>query len=433
MLCQFQQETFLTDKDGETVSTPFSVRNKGFFARLTRKGKNQPMRIKPSSMIDRLPTQFFASLVAKVNKAVAAGHDIINLGQGNPDLPTPPHIVEELQAQAGNPIHHKYPPFTGLRELKQAIAHWYKQEFDVDLEPEEEVAILMGSKTGLVEICQVLLDPGDVALVPDPGYPDYWSGIAVANGRMVMMPLRAENRFLPDYGQLSRDDLEQAKLMFLNYPNNPTAVNAPFEFFEETIRFARKHEIVVCHDFAYGAISYDGKKPVSFMQVPGAKEVGVEFYTLSKTYNMAGWRVGAMVGNRELVRLINLIQDHYFCSLFGAVQMAAVRALTDSQQCVRELVAVYESRRNALFSSLERIGWKAQPSQGSFFAWLPVPRGFTSVSFADLLLEQAHVAVAPGVGFGPTGEGYIRVALLSDERRLTEAVKRIERLGVFVR
>lgn len=213
------------------------------------------MPIQPASLMDRLPTQFFATLVAKVNKVAAAGHDIINLGQGNPDLPTPPHIVEELQAQAANPLHHKYSPFTGRRELKEAIAGWYKQEFDVDLDPEEEVAILFGSKTGLVEICQVLMNPGDVALVPDPGYPDYWSGVSVVDGRMAMMPLRAENGFLPDYGQLSQADLDKAKLMFLNYPNNPTAVNAPFEFYEETIGFARKHEIVVCHDFAYGAIS----------------------------------------------------------------------------------------------------------------------------------------------------------------------------------
>ncbi|MED1723642.1 pyridoxal phosphate-dependent aminotransferase [Brevibacillus parabrevis] len=389
------------------------------------------MRIQPSDMIDRLPTQFFATLVAKVNKVIANGHDVINLGQGNPDLPTPPHIVEALQAHTANPLHHKYPPFSGRLELKQAVAHWYKQQFDVDLDPEEEVAVLFGSKTGLVEICQVLMNAGDVALVPDPGYPDYWSGVAVVNGRMSMMPLTAENQFLPDYSKIPQADLDRAKLMFLNYPNNPTAVNAPFEFYEETIQFARKHEIVVCHDLAYGAISYDGKKPVSFMQVPGAKEVGVEFYTLSKTYNMAGWRVGAMVGNRELVRLINLIQDHYFVSLFGAVQMAAVTAMTESQQCVRDLVAVYESRRNALFSNLHRIGWQAPPSQGSFFAWLPVPAGFTSIEFSDLLLEKAHVVVAPGDGFGPTGEGYVRAALLSSEERLAEAVQRIEKLGLF--
>ncbi|WP_126428162.1 pyridoxal phosphate-dependent aminotransferase [Brevibacillus marinus] len=389
------------------------------------------MRIRPASMIHQLPTQFFSSLVAKVNKAIAEGHDIINLGQGNPDLPTPPHIVEELQKQAANPLHHKYPPFQGRRELKEAVAHWYNQEFGVELDPEEEVAILFGSKTGLVEICQVLLDPGDVALVPDPGYPDYWSGVAISGGRMVMMPLRRENQFLPDYGELQPSDLERAKLMFLNYPNNPTAVNAPLEFFAETVRFARRHEIVVCHDFAYGAISFDGKKPVSFLQTPGAKEVGVEFYTLSKTYNMAGWRVGAMVGNRELVRLINLIQDHYFVSLFGAVQMAAARAMTDSQDCVRELVNIYESRRNALFDSLRRIGWEASPSQGSFFAWLPVPNQMGSAQFAELLLEKAHVVVAPGIGFGEHGEHYVRVALLTSEERLLEAVERVARLNLF--
>lgn len=389
------------------------------------------MRIQPASMMGRLPTQFFATLVGKVNKVIAEGHDLINLGQGNPDLPTPQHIIEEMQLQAANPQHHKYPPFQGRRELKQAIAHWYKTEFDVNLDPEEEVAILFGSKTGLVEICQIMMNPGDVALVPDPGYPDYWSGVEIVGGRMAMMPLRQQNNFLPDYSEIAAVDLERAKLMFLNYPNNPTAVNAPVEFFEETIQFARKHEIVVCHDFAYGAISYDNKKPVSFMQVPGAKEVGVEFYTLSKTYNMAGWRVGAMVGNRQLVKLMNELQDHYFVSLFGAVQMAAVRAMTDSQQCVRDLVNVYEKRRNTLFDGLARIGWNAQPSQGSFFAWLPVPSGFTSASFADHLLEKAHIAVAPGVGFGPTGEGFVRIALLSTDDRLQEAVERIEKLKLF--
>ncbi|WP_232699881.1 pyridoxal phosphate-dependent aminotransferase [Brevibacillus daliensis] len=389
------------------------------------------MRIQPASMMEQLPTQFFSTMVAKVNKVIAEGHDVINLGQGNPDLPTPPHIVEELCKQAADPLHHKYPPFQGRIELKQAIAHWYKQEFDVDLDPEEEVAILMGSKTGLVEICQVLLNPGDVALVPDPGYPDYWSGVAITGARMVPMPLLAENGFLPDYGKLKDEDIQKAKLMFVNYPNNPTAVNAPMEFYEETMKFAKKNEIVVCSDFAYGGISFDGKKPVSFMQVPGAKEVGVEFYTLSKTYNMAGWRVGAMVGNRDVVRLINTLQDHYFVSLFGAVQMAAARALTGSQECVSQLVQTYQGRRDALFDALHQIGWKCTPSQGSFFAWLPVPAGYGSVELADLLLTKAHVMVAPGIGFGEHGEGYVRIGLLNTEDRLREAVMRMEQLKLF--
>ncbi|MEW9667734.1 pyridoxal phosphate-dependent aminotransferase [Ammoniphilus sp. 3BR4] len=389
------------------------------------------MKIESADIMKGLPTQFFATLVSKVNRVAAAGHDVINLGQGNPDLPTPQHIVEEMQRAVANPVHHKYPPFQGRIELKEAMAHWYKIEFGVELDPEEEVAIVFGGKTGLIEVCQVLLNPGDVCLVPDPGYPDYWSGVALTGARMSFMPLRKENEFLPDFAEITQSDLDKAKLMFLNYPNNPTAATAPLTFFEETVRFAGAHGVVVCHDFAYGAIGFDGKKPVSFLQAAGAKEVGVEVYTLSKTYNMAGWRVGFVVGNKKVVSLINLLQDHLFVSLFGAVQMAAAHALTSSQECVQELVSTYQSRRDALYQGLKNIGWEAKPSQGSFFAWLPVPDGYTSVSFADMLLENAHIVVAPGKGFGETGEGYVRVGLLTPEARLQEAVARIEKLHLF--
>jgi aminotransferase len=301
----------------------------------------------------------------------------------------------------------------------------------VTLDPDREVAILFGGKTGLVEISQCLLNPGDVCLVPDPGYPDYWSGVALSGARMEFMPLRRENRFLPDYSALPAEALKQARLMFINYPNNPTAVQAPASFYEETVRFAEKHGIVVASDFAYGAIGFDGRKPVSFLKTPGAKEVGVEFYTLSKTYNMAGWRVGFALGNAEVVRLINLIQDHYYVSLFGGIQAAAATALTGPQECVSGLVSVYESRRNALFEALAAIGWEATPSEGSFFAWLPVPEGYTSASFADMLLQEAKVVVAPGIGFGESGEGYVRLGLLTSEDRLREAVRRIGRLNLF--
>ncbi|RXT15210.1 pyridoxal phosphate-dependent aminotransferase [Ammoniphilus sp. CFH 90114] len=389
------------------------------------------MNIESADIMKGLPTQFFATLVAKVQREAAAGHDIINLGQGNPDLPTPEHIVEEMQRAVANPIHHKYPPFQGRRELKEAVAHWYKSEFDVELDPEQEVAIVFGGKTGLIEVCQVLLNPGDICLVPDPGYPDYWSGVALTGARMSFMPLREANQFLPDYSAIPIEDVNKAKLMFLNYPNNPTAATAPLSFFEETIQYADKHGIVVCHDFAYGAIGFDGQKPVSFLQAPGAKEVGIEVYTLSKTYNMAGWRVGFVVGNRKMVSLINLLQDHLFVSLFGAVQMAATHALTSSQECVRELVSTYQSRRDTLFHGLSQIGWQAKPSQGSFFAWLPVPDGYSSVSFADKLLDEAHIVVAPGKGFGEYGEGYVRVGLLTPGERLKEAISRIDQLGIF--
>ena len=389
------------------------------------------MEMEASDIIKRLPTQFFASLVAKVNQAAAKGYDLINLGQGNPDLPTPKHIVAEAQRAVAEPIHHKYPPFQGRIELKEAVAEWYRKEFDVKLDPEEEVAIVFGGKTGLIEVAQVLLNPGDVCLVPDPGYPDYWSGVALTGARMSFMPLLAEKQFLPDYSKLPTSDLQAAKLMYLNYPNNPTSATASSSFFEETVQWADQHKIVVCHDFAYGAIGFDGVKPISFLQTPGAKDVGVEVYTLSKTYNMAGWRVGFVVGNKEIVRLVNLLQDHLFVSLFGAVQMAAAHALTSSQACVKELVDTYQNRRDVLFTGLQRIGWNASPSKGSFFAWLPVPDRFNSVSFADYLLEQAHIVVAPGIGFGNHGEGYVRVGLLTSEERIHEAVLRLEKLNLF--
>ncbi len=366
-----------------------------------------------------------------MNGYINAGYDVINLGQGNPDLPTPPHIVHSLQKAAENPINHKYPPFSGKIELKEAICTWYRTEHGVTLDPEKEVAILFGTKTGLVQISQILLNPDDMALVPDPGYPDYWSGIALADAEKVTMPLDSANAFFPDFSRITPNQCKQSKLMFLNYPSNPTGACATSSFFDEAIRFAEKHNIVIAHDFAYGGIGFDGHKPISFLSRPGAKDVGIEFYTMSKTYNMAGWRVGFALGNQELIRLINQIQDHYFVSLFGAVQDASVTALTSSQSCVRELVGTYELRRNALFDELKKMNWNAPLPQGSFFAWLPVPKGNTSSDFADILLDKAKVMVAPGIGFGKYGEGYIRIGLLAEEARIREAVQRISNLSIF--
>lgn len=389
------------------------------------------MPIEAAVRMQGLPKQFFAGLVQKANARIAEGHDVINLGQGNPDRPTPPHIVSALQEAAANPLYHKYPPFSGFSFLKEAVAERYAQDYGVELDPETEVAVLFGGKTGLVEISQILLNPGDVCLVPDPGYPDYWSGVALAGAEMAFMPLTEAGGYLPDFGAIDPETLRKAKLMFLNYPNNPTGATASAAFYQEAIRFAERHGIVVASDFAYGAIGFDGIRPVSFLEQPGAKKVGVEFYTLSKTYNMAGWRVGFALGNREAIRLINLMQDHYYVSLFGGIQAAAATALTASQQCVTELVAMYERRRNVFYRALHRIGWQASPSGGSFFCWLPVPKPFGSVEFADMLLAQANVVVAPGVGFGAHGEGYVRVGLLTNEERLEEAAERIGRLNLF--
>ncbi|WP_449539567.1 aminotransferase class I/II-fold pyridoxal phosphate-dependent enzyme [Ferdinandcohnia sp. Marseille-Q9671] len=384
-----------------------------------------------SDILQNLPKQFFASLVGKVNKVVEQGHDVINLGQGNPDQPTPSHIVEALKKAADNPKFHKYSPFRGHSFLKEAVSQFYLREYGVEIDPNTEVAILFGGKAGLVEIPQCLLNPGDVALVPDPGYPDYWSGVELAKGKMEYMPLKEENDFLPDYTQLDSQQLEKAKVMFLNYPNNPTGATATKEFFEETISFANTHDICVVHDFAYGAIGFEGKRPTSFLEIQGAKEIGIEIYTLSKTYNMAGWRVGFAVGNPSVIEALNLIQDHMYVSLFSPVQAAAAAALLESQQCVQDLVDKYESRRNTFINALKDIGWDVKAPAGSFFAWLPVPEGYTSESFADLLLEEAHVVVAPGIGFGEYGDRYVRVGLLTDEDRLVEAANRIRRLELF--
>lgn len=385
----------------------------------------------PSEIVTSLPTQFFASLVAKVNKVVAAGHDVINLGQGNPDQPTPQHIVKALQDAAEKTIHHKYPPFRGHENLKEAVATFYQREYDVVVNPKTEVAILFGGKAGLVELPVCFTNPGDTILVPDPGYPDYLSGVALAKAQFETMPLIAENNFLPDYTKIGDSIAERAKLMFLNYPNNPTGATASKDFFDETIHFTNKHNILVVHDFAYGAIGFDGQKPVSFLQADGAKDTGIEIYTLSKTFNMAGWRIAFAVGNESVIETINLLQDHMYVSIFGAVQDAAREALLSSQSCVIDLVNRYESRRNALISACHSIGWNVDIPTGSFFAWLPVPEGYTSEQFSDILLEKAHVAVAPGVGFGEHGEGYVRVGLLHTEDRLREAINRIDKLNFF--
>lgn len=398
--------------------------------RMTMSSKSS-FPIVPASRMQHLPTQFFAQLVKKANARMSEGHDVINLGQGNPDLPTPDHIVQAMKTAVEKPIYHRYPPFSGFSFLKEAVAKRYLEDYQVKLDPETEVAVLFGGKTGLVEISQILLNPGDVCLVPDPGYPDYWSGVALAGAEMAMMPLTEANDFLPDYDAISSDALKRAKLMFLNYPNNPTSAIANAAFYEQTVEFAQRNQIVVASDFAYGAIGFDGHTPISFLQTPGAKEVGIEFYTMSKTYNMAGWRVAFAVGNAELIRLINLMQDHMYVSLFGAVQDAAAAALSGSQQCVDDLVHTYETRRNTLFDAMKSIGWEVTPSPGSFFAWLPVPSGYSSAAFADLLLEQANVVVAPGIGFGTHGEGYVRLGLLADHSRLQEAIDRIGKLNLF--
>lgn len=389
------------------------------------------MNFEQSTLLKQLPDQFFAALVQKAAKKINEGVDVINLGQGNPDQPTPQHIVEAMEEAVRKPVHHKYSSFRGSQALKEAVCEFYSREYGVTLDRDTEVAILFGGKGGLVELPLCLLNPGDTVLVPDPGYPDYMSGVALAKAEMEMMPLTAENNFLPDYGRIPSQKMKDAKLMYLNYPNNPTGAAATAPFFEETVKAAKDNSICVVHDFAYGAIGFDHKKPISFLQTKGAKDIGIEIYTLSKTYNMAGWRVGFAVGNASVIEAINLYQDHMYVSLFGAVQEAAVTALLSEQSCVDQLVELYEKRRNVWVKAVREIGWDVESPAGSFFVWHPVPKGYTSVEFSDLLLEKAGVVVAPGEGFGAYGQGYVRVGLLTSEQRLREAAERIGELGLF--
>ena len=389
------------------------------------------MKFEESNILQHLPKQFFASLVKKVNAKIATGADVINLGQGNPDQPTPEFIVEAMQKQTADPQNHKYAQFRGDPELKKAAAAFYQREYGVSLDPETEIAILGGSKIGLVELPFAILNPGDTMLLPDPGYPDYLSGVALAQVKLELMRLTEANHFLPDYDTLDKQVVRDAKLMYLNYPNNPTGTVATPAFYQKTVDFAKTNGIGVVQDFAYGAIGFDGHKPVSFLQTPGAKDVGIEMDTFSKSFNMAGWRIGFAAGNADMIEAINLIQDHLFVSVFPAIQKAAITALNSDQQSVHDLVALYEKRRNQFFKAARAIGWEPYPSGGSFYAWMPVPKGYTSEAFADLLLDKAAVAVAPGNGFGDGGEGFIRVGLLIDEPRFTEACQRIAKLHLF--
>lgn len=391
------------------------------------------MLFSQSHLLDQLPKQFFATLVAKVNDQIAAGYDVINLGQGNPDQPTYDFIVEALMEASHKPQNHKYANFRGQVSLKEAVATFYKKQYDVDLDPETEVCILGGAKIGLVEFPLAMMNPGEKLLLPDPGYPDYISGTVLGQVDYDTFPLLEENHFLPDYDSFSEDLLDKARFLYLNYPNNPTGAVANRAFYDQTVTFAKEKGLGIVSDLAYGALGADGYKNPSFLSSKGAKDVGIELYTFSKTFNMAGWRLAFAVGNKDMISALNLLQDHLFVSVFPAIQEAGHVALLDyrSEAAIGRLNKLYDKRRHAFVEAAAQIGWQAYPSKGSFYAWMPVPEGFTSEIFADLLLEEAKVAVAPGIGFGSIGDGYVRIGLLENEERLIEAVERIKTLDLF--
>ncbi|WP_426354069.1 aminotransferase class I/II-fold pyridoxal phosphate-dependent enzyme [Exiguobacterium sp. R-39] len=384
----------------------------------------------PSIAIDRLPAPVFAELAQRIGAVKAAGHDVITLGQGTPDQTTPVHILDALKEAINDASNLQYPPFRGHDFLKQAVADFYQSEFGVNIDPASEVAILLGSKAGIVALPQTIVNPGEGVIVPDPGYPDYLSGAALAGAYPITLPLLAENAFLPDYTLLDTTDVERARMLFLNYPSNPTGATATAEAFEQTVSFADANDICVVHDLAYGGISFDGPTR-SFLQTEGAKDVGIELFSLSKRFNMSGFRIAFAIGNPSVIASIETYQEHLYVSAFTPIQQAATVALSSDQTCVRELSALYEARRDALFGKLQEISWDGPIPGGSFFVWLPVPSGYTSQSFTDHLLDEAHVAVTPGHFFGEYGEGYVRISLIADAERLVEAAERIGQLNLF--
>lgn len=385
----------------------------------------------PSELVRTIPDNYFARIDRMIDAFENKGVDLIHLEKGSPDQPTPDHIVHALDHASRLPENQGYPPYGGKRSAKAAIASFYLREYGVTLNPETEITVFDGATIAIAALPQVLLNPGDIMITTDPGYPMYFSCPSLAHADVYGIPVRAEDDFLPDYRTIPDQVLEKARLLMLNYPNNPTGAIATEKFFADTLAFARAHQLPVVHDFAYAAFGFNGTRPRSFLQTPGSKEQGIEVYTMSKTYNMAGWRFGFAAGNASIISALSRFHDMAHSDVFGAVQDAASAALLNSQDCVRDLRALYERRRNVLVEGLRAIGWDVQAPKGSFFCWFRVPNGYTSETFVHALLERAHVAMAPGIGFGSHGDLYVRAGLLEPEDRLREAAQRIQASGVL--
>ncbi|TQD25670.1 LL-diaminopimelate aminotransferase [Methanolobus vulcani] len=383
-----------------------------------------------SDRINSLPPYLFATIDESKAAIRAKGVDVIDLGVGDPDQPTPAHIVESMCEAVRNPETHTYPSYTGMMSFRKAAADWCKESRGLELDPASEVLTMIGSKEGVAHIPLAFINPGDVALCPDPAYPVYKIGTQFAGGEPHIMPLMAENNFLPDFDAIPKDKLEKAKLMFLNYPNNPTAAVADKKFFEEVVQFAKDNDIIVIHDNAYSEMTYDGYQAPSFLSVDGAMDVGIELYSLSKTYNMTGWRLAFAVGNKDIIAGVGKVKSNVDSGAFDAIQMAGITALSSSQQCVADMNTIYEERRDALLKGLNEVGLDVKSPKATFYVWAPVPDGYDSMGFAKLLLEEAGIVATPGVGFGTYGEGYIRFALTRPVDRINEAVERMSKLNI---
>ena len=380
-----------------------------------------------SQRIAQIPPYMFAEFNKKKRMMQEAGVDVIDLGIGDPDLPTPQHITDKLIEEMAYPENFKYPSFIGCLDFRKAVAEFYKRQFDVDLDPETEVLALIGSKEGLAHLVPTVIDPGEVVLAPDPGYPPYRMAISLAGGQLYTMPLLEENNFEPQFQNIPENVAAKAKLMFLNYPGNPTAATVDMDFFHQAISFAEKHKIVIAHDAAYNMVTFDGYQAPSILQADGAKKVAVEFGSLSKTYSMTGWRIGYVVGNKEVIKALSIYKSNTDTGQFTPIQKAAAYALTSSQDCVKASNEIYAERMKAMTTALKSIGVKTEPTRGTFFIWAPVPEGYTSAEFANRVLEKTGVIITPGHAFGTHGEGYFRLSLSVPTDRLTEAINRMKK------
>jgi alanine-synthesizing transaminase len=380
--------------------------------------------------IKRLPPYVFAQVQALKLEARHRGEDIIDFGMGNPDQPTPGHIVDKLVESCKKAKNHRYSASKGITKLRHAIATWYKRNYEVDLDPESETIVTIGSKEGIAHLALAMIGPGDVVLTPTPTYPIHMYSFIIAGGEVRGIELRQDSDFFDDLTRVYRQTLPRPRILVINFPHNPTTAVVDLEFFKKVVAFAKEHNVIVIHDLAYADIVFDGYKAPSFLQVPEAKDVGVEFYTLSKSYNMPGWRVGFCVGNREVVGALAKIKSYLDYGIFQPVQIASTVALNGPQDCVKEVVQRYQSRRNVLVNGLNRIGWPVALPRATMFVWARIPGGYRhmgSLEFSKLLLAEAKIAVSPGIGFGEGGDEFVRFALVENEHRTRQAIRGIRK------
>jgi LL-diaminopimelate aminotransferase len=381
--------------------------------------------MKIARRIGNLKPYLFVEINKKIAEKRAKGEEIISFAIGDPDIPTPTHIIDGLCQAAKDSVNHRYPESEGLPELRQSIADWYKKRFNVAFDPATEVLPLIGSKEGIGHIAFCLIDPGDMALVTDPAYPVYAIGTQLAGGQPYYLSLKEGNNFLPNLNSIHSDVLKKVRVLWINYPNNPTGAVADLSFFQKVVEFAKQHNVVVCHDGPYSEVAYDGYQPVSFMQAEGAREVGVEFHSLSKSYNMTGWRIGMVVGNPEVVGALRTLKSNLDSGIPQAIQQMAISAFNGPQDCISEHNAIYQRRRDLICEVLNNIGLVARPPKASLYIWAKVPDGYNSVDFTADLLDQVGVAVTPGVGYGRSGEGYVRLSLTIPDASLVKGLSRL--------